>query len=143
MNELNVGDMIAIPSGERFGLAKVIYVSEFFRNVILLRLFRTTYRDPNVKEFPDAEALADLYYTSSDPVTEGRWAKIGVQQILTSENLMSKRTVGGDVWIGDEHFGPASEQDLEELPKMLTYGYRLVEKAISRFPEPHQKDRHG
>lgn len=138
MNKVNVGDMIAIPSGDQIGLAKVVYSSDFFKNVLLLRLYRKTYPDLEIKEFPEVDAKSDLYYTSSDPVTEGRWKKIGFQPISGIEKLLSKRTVGGEVWIGDEHLGPASEQELEALPKMLTYGYRLIEKAISRFPPPEQ-----
>ncbi|WP_431476621.1 hypothetical protein [Massilia eburnea] len=136
MKNLNIGDLIAIPSGDRIGLAKVVYTSDFFRNVLLLRLYRKTYPNLDINELPAVEELSDLYYTSSDPVTEGRWTKVGFQPISEAEKLLSKRTVGGDVWIGDEHLGPASEQELEVLPKMLTYGYRLIEKAISRFPAP-------
>ena len=136
MNKLAAGDMVAIPSGDRYGLAKVVYASEYFKNVVLIKLYRTTYRDANIKNFPDGEVLADAYYTSSDPVTEGRWTKIGFQAISDAEKLMSKRTVAGDVWIADEHCGPASKQDLATLPKMLTYGNRLIEKAISRLPGP-------
>lgn len=133
MSKLNVGDMIAIPSGDRVGLAKVIYSSDFFRGVLLIRLYRETYQNSEMKEFPAVDAESDLYYTSSDPVKEGRWMRVGFQPISDAERMLSKRTVGGDVWIGDEHMGPASEQDLEVLPKMLTYGYRLIEKAIARI----------
>jgi len=136
MGKLNLGDMIAIPSGDRFGLAKIIYSSEYFKSVVLIRLFLVTYQNTNIVDFPGMEEKADLYYTSSDPVSKGLWTKVGSQPVLEDEALMSKRTVGGDVWIADECLGAASDRELKDLPKMLTYGHRLIEKAISRLPIP-------
>lgn len=137
MNKPCAGDMIAIPSGDKFGLAKVLYASEFFRNVLLIKIFREIYPDANIKQLPTIDAPGELFYTSSDPVIEGRWTKIGVQEVSDAEKKLSRRTVGGEVWVADEHIGPASDNDLETLPKMLTYGYRLVEKAISRMSAPN------
>ncbi len=136
MEKLSPGDMIAIPSGDRFGLAKVIYSSSYFHSVVLIRLFKVTYQDSNIVNFPGWEEEADLYYTSSDPVVKGLWTKVGVQPVFDQEAAMSKRTVGGDAWIADEYLGTASDQELKDLPKMLTYGHRLIEKAISRLPLP-------
>ena len=52
MEKLSPGDMIAIPSGDRFGLAKVIYSSSYFHSVVLIRLFKVTYQDSNIVNFP-------------------------------------------------------------------------------------------
>ena len=134
MSEARIGDFIAIPSGTRVGLAKVIYVSQFFREVVLLKLYRTTL-SKGLKHFPSAEAEADLYYTSSSPILSGRWRIIGFEPVSDPEQIMSKRTAGGDIWVADECLGKASERDLETLPKMLTFGFRLIEKAVARLAE--------
>ncbi|TFW27000.1 hypothetical protein [Duganella callida] len=132
MNDPKVGDVIAIPSGAGFGIAKVLYASKYFRNVILLKLYHIAFHE----EMPElgSEIPADLYYTSSEPIKSGRWKIIGFQSASDTERLMSKRTVAGDVWDGDECLGVASEHELETLPKMQTYGYKLIEKAVSRLP---------
>jgi len=128
-----VGDLIAIPSGGRFGIAKVLFCSEYFAQVVLLGLFRRTFE---VVESPDIAALKgsmDLYYTGSSPISAGVWPVVGHQTLLLGESSMSRRIVGGDVWDEDRHLGPASEQDLATLPKMLTHGTRLIEKAVQRI----------
>jgi hypothetical protein len=132
VNEARAGDLIAIPSDARVGLAKVTYVSQFFREVVLLKLYRTTL-PKGVEHFPSAEVEADLYYTSSRPILSGRWRIVGFEPLSDAEQLMSKRTVAGDIWVADECLGEASERDLETLPKMLTYGFKLIEKAVARL----------
>lgn len=128
---LNAGDLIAIPVGDKFGFAKVIYASEYFKDVILLRLFKGLSDAEASQNFPDSRAPAALYYTSSDPIKKGRWKRVGQQEVSLEEKAMSKRLVGGTVWIEDVHIGPASDEDMSTLPKMLTYGYRLIEKAAA------------
>ena len=130
---LKPGDVILIPAAHHFGLAKVIYCSEYFKDVVLIRLFKTAYSDSNIEVLPSAGAEADLYYTSADPVRKGLWKKVGVQPVSEAERLMSKRIVGGDVWLEDKHIGQASEHDLATLPSMRSFGYRLIEKAVSRM----------
>jgi hypothetical protein len=130
---LTPGDVIAIPVAGQFGLAKVIYCSEYFKDVVLIRLFKVTYPSLDVEVVPDFNSDADLYYTGADPVRKGLWKKVGFQAVSEAEKLMSKRIVGGDVWVADKHIGPASEQELATLPAMRTFGYRLIEKAVARM----------
>jgi hypothetical protein len=134
MSEAKAGDLIAIPSGAHIGLAKVIYVSQYFREVVLLKLYRTVLSE-GAAHFPCAAAAADLYYTSSCPISTGRWRIAGFEPVSDVEQLLSKRTVAGDIWVADERLGEASEHDLETLPKMLTYGFKLIEKAVARLAE--------
>jgi hypothetical protein len=137
VNQVKVGDLIAIPSGAHIGLAKLIYVSEYFREVVLLKLYRTTLPQ-GVMHLPNAEAGADLYYTGSAPITAGRWTIVGFEPISDAEQLMSKRTVAGAIWVADEWQGEASAHELKTLLKMLTYGYRLIEKAVARLADANE-----
>ena len=130
---LKPGDVILIPATDHFGLAKVIYCSEYFKDVVLIRLFKVVYSDANIEALPNADSEADLYYTSADPVRKGLWKKVGTQPVSEAERLMSKRIVGGDVWVEDEHIGRASEHDLATLPSMRSFGYRLIEKAVFKM----------
>lgn len=99
---------------------------------MLLRLYSATLPQ-GVTHYPNAEAEADLYYTSSESISAGRWAIVAFAPISDAEKLMSRRIVGGDIWVADESFGEASEHDLKTLPKMSIYGYRLIEKAVARL----------
>ena len=128
-----VGDLIAIPSAGRFGIAKVLFCSEYFAQVVLLGLFRRSF---DAVESPDIAVLnwpMDLYYTGSSPIAAGLWPVVGYQALLAGESSLSRRIVGGDVWDEDRHLGPASQHDLATLPKMLTHGTRLIEKAVQRI----------
>lgn len=60
MMSLKPGDVILIPAADHFGLAKVIYCSEYFKDVVLMRLFKTAYSDSNIEVLPSADAEADL-----------------------------------------------------------------------------------
>ena len=132
--KIKVGDLIAIPSGAYVGLAKVIYVSSYFRQVVLLKLYRVAFQEQE-RHFPCAEASANLYYTSSGPIFTGRWTVTGFEPMSECECLLSRRIVASDIWVGDECLGQASEHDLETLPKMLVYGFKLIEKAVARLAE--------
>lgn len=127
------GDLIAIPSAGRFGVAKVLFCSQYFSQVILIGLFRSTFEELNSIDAALLTEPMDLYYTGSDPIAAGKWPVVGYRELQANEKLLSKRIVAGDVWVEDRHIGAASEQDLAALPKMLTYGARLIEKAIQRF----------
>lgn len=137
MTKYSVGDLVAIPTGARFGIGKVIYVSKYFRSVILLKLYRTSLAE-GTKKFPSVDSAADLYYTGSGLIPANRWLIVGSEAVSEAEQLMSKRIVGDGIWLADEYLGEASEKDLERLPKMLTYGFKLIEKAIGRLP--HAQD---
>ncbi|GLR00033.1 hypothetical protein [Dyella mobilis] len=128
-----VGDLIAIPSDDRFGVAKVLFCSEYFSEVILIGLFRRTFAMPNSPDIPLIEGPMDLYYTGDSSIATGAWPVVGHQALLPGESSLSRRIVGGDVWDEDRHLGPASPQDLATLPKMLTQGARLIEKAVQRI----------
>ena len=125
--------MYLIPGGGKFGIAKVIYVSKFFRNVILLRLFHKTFATPEQAEAPTATAPSDLIYTGKGAIKPGEWIYFGEQPQHPSERDMTRRIVGGDVWVEDEHLGPASEQDRLTLKDMMVSGYIRVSNAVARL----------
>lgn len=123
-----VGRLIAIPTGEGWRLAKVLFASAYFRNVLLLRLLESRSSDPaRLLDQPRTES-GPLYYTGIQPIRAGRWLLVGVEEVSEAERELSRRTSGGEVWLLDEHLGPASDEDLARLPKMLVHGGGLIEK---------------
>jgi hypothetical protein len=130
--KIAVGDVALVPTGIGRAIpAKVLYVSSYFKDVILLALYRSVVaHGTGLPEFPDPPAL--LVYTSQTPILRGRWPKVGHRPVSDGERGLAKRIVAGDVWLGDECLGPASPEDTKLLPKMLVAGAGLVEKkAVS------------
>jgi len=132
MVKSNAGDLLAIPLGEGAGLAKVIFASSYFKDVILLKLYRKRLPDGREPDPDDFAGEFDLYYTAQNPIRKGHWLIVGSEPVSAAEVGLTKRTSGGEVWIEDRHLGPASANDLAELPEMLVHGFKLVEKYASR-----------
>jgi hypothetical protein len=133
--KVELGGLYAIPGDGQFGLAKVIYVSKYFRDVILIRLYKKAYAELSgmAHELPAEDADSALYYTGAGVIRAGSWPYLGVQPVSDKERALSKRIVGGGVWIEDNHIGPASDEEMSSLKKMSVYSYDLVEKAVSRL----------
>jgi hypothetical protein len=128
-----VGDIYAIPGGDRVAFGKIIYASEYFKDLILVRFFERAFA-PGTELPENLETIPSRgIYTGMDSIKGGEWRRVEVRPVSDSEQAMSRRIVAGDVWLGDTHIGPASEAELAELPKMLVHGSRLVEKAVMRL----------
>jgi hypothetical protein len=127
---VDVGDIILIPVESKFVPAKVLYLSQRYKNVILLGIYnlRTL-----AKEFPKTlpACFGLMVYTSQDPVLKKRWISIGHQPLLTGQDGVAKRIVAGDVWLNDQHLGAATENDRRSLPQMDVLGAGLVEKKVA------------
>ena len=126
------GSIIAIPVGDDWGFAKVIFASDYVADAILLKLFRTRHPTPGAVPPESLKGEFDLYYTSREPLRKQRWKVVGSEAVSDEERTFTKRTSGGEVWLEDTHLGPASEQDLKSLPKMLIHGFKLIEKYAGR-----------
>ncbi|MBX3485049.1 hypothetical protein [Phenylobacterium sp.] len=133
MTESAGGNLIVIPVGEWTGLAKVLFVSTYFADVVLIKLFRLKIASTQRVDPTDFHGPFDLYYTSVEPIRRRRWKKIGTEEVSASEFALTKRTSGGEIWIGDQHIGPASDMDLATLPKMQIFGFKLIEKYADRM----------
>lgn len=130
---VSVGNIYAIPSGEKFAIAKIIYLSNFFKDVIQIRFFERSSKIPKLPVDDLNLVNSRLIFTGLDSIKRGGWILIGNEAVSENEQLLSRRIVGGDVWIADDHLGPASDAELEALPQMDVYGYKLIEKAVSQL----------
>ena len=122
------GDLIAIPVECGFVPAKVLFVSSYFKDVVLLSI--ASRRVSNVVEVEQAAPVEHdrLHYTRAAPFRNGRWNVVARQEIMPPEHALSRRIVAGDVWLGDEHLGPADDDELRTLAQMLVHGEKLIEK---------------
>jgi len=127
------GDLYVIPGGDRFAIGKIIYVSQYFKNVILVRLFSTTCNAIEESELPSPLSESSLIYTGTGAIKSGGWRHFGKQELLSFETEMTKRIIGGDIWLGDTCLGPASNEDLSQFNQMRVKGFLLVAKAVSKL----------
>lgn len=127
------GSLVAIPTEVGVGVAKVIFLSEYFADTICLKLYK--------KLLPDAASIGpndfsgpfDLYYTSLDGFKKKRWTIVANEPVSDDEKALTRRTSGGEIWLEDTHLGTATDADLAALPKMLTHGFKLIEKYVGRY----------
>jgi hypothetical protein len=127
---LDVGDIVLIPAGKVCVPAKVLYRSNYFKDLVLLGLYAVAARLGEVPSEPLSRP-AVLVYTSQQPALKGRWVLDGRQPLSEDERGRARRIVGGDVWLNDECLGPASEAEMKQLPRMQALGAALVEKKAA------------
>ncbi|WP_409285181.1 hypothetical protein [Pseudomonas protegens] len=124
-----VGDIVLIPITQGFRPAKVLYVSQRYKDTILLGLYATCVSAQQLPE-PLADTFALLLYTSKAPVQKQRWPRVGHEALRESQTRLDLRVVAGELWQGDEHLGVASAEQRKTLPEMLVMGAGLVEKKL-------------
>lgn len=134
MNYSIEGSLVTIPANDGLGVAKVIFQSERYANTICLKLYRKRFPDGNSIRQSDFSGHFDLYFTSLDGFKKKRWEIVANESVSSDERALTRRTSGGEIWVEDTHLGPASDTDLATLPKMLTHGFKLIEKYAGRYP---------
>lgn len=130
MVKLKLGSIFAIPSGNQFGLAKVIYISEYFKDVFLIKLFQLKFDSVEAINLNDKFHQFTLYYAAKEAIKKGEWQLLGEDAVSDAEKALSKRIVGGGVWVEDNYLGDATDNDYETLSPMGVYGWKLIQKAV-------------
>jgi hypothetical protein len=127
------GDVFELPlvSGER-ALCRITYKSRYFRNVVQIAVH-------GLAGAADPELLSEgkpvaVFYGSSVCLRDGRWRFVSRTAPRPEDVWLSKRLVGGDVWIEDDHVGPPAPGD-EGLAQMDVYGDKLLAKVVQRVLE--------
>ena len=128
------GSLITIPTAEGAGLAKIVFLSRYFADTILLKIYKKRIVDASSITSGDFSGPFDLYYTSLDGLKKKRWAIVATEPVSEEEKELTRRTSGGEVWVEDNHLGTATDADLAMLPKMLSHGFKLIEKYVGRYP---------
>ncbi|MDO7928304.1 hypothetical protein Q6A51_16060 [Pseudomonas sp. KFB-139] len=80
-------------------------------------------------DLPDT--FEPLLYTSKIPIRKERWFYVGHEELKPNQKNLDLRVVAAELWQGDNHLGPASEEDKRNLPEMLVMGAGLVEKKAA------------
>jgi hypothetical protein len=127
---VDIGELILIPIENGFVPAKVLYLSQRYKNVIMLGIYNIRM---HIRQRPEILPVSFglMVYTSQVPVLKKRWISIGHQPLLAGQDGIAKRIVAGDVWLGDQRLGTASENDRRSLSQMEILGANLVEKRAT------------
>lgn len=134
MNNNLEGSLVMIPTENGWGVAKIIFQSGRYANTICLKLYKKRLLEGALIGANGFSGPFDLYYTSLDGFKKNRWTIVANELVSSDEKALTRRTSGGEVWVEDTHLGSASETDLAALPKMLTHGFKLIEKYAGRYP---------
>jgi hypothetical protein len=125
------GDIVLIPtkSGE-YGVAKILYVPQVFRNVILLGIYQAATTNVEAPFNLPEQFAVPCIYTGSQTIKLGEWPVVARTRVADHEKDLSRRIVGGHVWLGDECVREASPDDRDRLPPMGVAHRSLVEECV-------------
>lgn len=134
MKRVAAGDVVLIPvPNGGFGVTKVLYASRYFKNVILLGVYKLKLFQVKMPEVLPQEFVLPHIYTGNQGIGEGcMWPRVGNVGVTDSENAMSLRVVAGHVYLGDECIRAATREDERTLPFMGVAGQLLVEEQVAR-----------
>jgi len=126
------GDVFGLPLADGSeALCRVLFKSQYFRNVILIGIYgRLSERDP-IAQVQSAEPFTKMY-ASCESLDNGEWRYLANLPVSEHERHLSKRIVGGDVWLGDEKLGPTSE-GTQTLPQMDVHGDHILQRKVERY----------
>lgn len=128
------GAIVSIPCEDTYVVAKVLYVSEYFKNTALLKIYKSRLNIDTPYSDIIMDSSFELVYTGVDLIKKGKWSVVDVNPISDSEYQLSKRIVGGDVWHADECMGRATDSEVSTLPKMKVYNVNAIAKKVSQYP---------
>jgi hypothetical protein len=131
------GDIVEIPlPDQRVALGWLLHKSKVFKDEVGFVVFGIKGASRKI-EFEATDALNVLgpLYTHHAALEHYGWRVVGHQPISDSKRLLTKRKVGGGVYVGDEYRGPVDEQGESTLAEMQVLGMPAVYQRVSTaFP---------
>lgn len=139
------GDIVEIPLPDgRIAIGWILHISQHFKNAVGFIVFGIkgqTRKDA----FFNAEADAPLsmkvlgpLYTHIDAIKHHGWAVVSHQPISEEKRQLTKRLVGGGVYVADTYLGEAADVGEPGLKPMLAMGmpvvYWEIDKAFGDGP---------
>lgn len=132
------GDIVEIPLPDgRLAIAWILHLSKHFKDAVGFVVFgiKEQLRNDNFEAKPFLDVIGPLY-THVAALKHYGWKTFAHQSISESKRLLTKRRVGGDVYLGDDYLGSVEELGEENLRPMLVMGmpviYQEIEKAFGK-----------
>lgn len=128
------GDCFALPAGDDDALfAQVVCMWETFKNVAVIRVWSTavTAADDQFLETPKGESY--LLFFEKNLIRRGKWRWL--RSLPLGDGLANglRFQMAGDVFLGDDCLGRASETERASLPKMRVSGDVRVEQLALKI----------
>jgi hypothetical protein len=131
------GDIVEIPLPDgRVALGWLLFTSEVFKDIVGFVVFGIKGLSRR-QEFVLEKALHVLgpLYTNIVALDHYGWRKVAHQRVSEAQRLLTKRDVGGRIYIGDRCIGSAVDGREPKLPPMLVMGMPAVYERIAKaFP---------
>ena len=87
MVKLKLGYIFAIPGGAQFGLAKVIYISERYQDVFLIKLLQHKFDSVEAINLNDKSDKFTLYYAVKEALKKGEWQLLGEEPVSDCQRI--------------------------------------------------------
>ena len=130
-HRLKEGDVYAVPLGDGVSaLCRILYKSSYFKHVALVGCYGTHLSSAPCTDQMKSGLLGAALYTTVQPMKIPDWRFLENHELRPDEMELSRRLVGGEVWLGDEHLGPAESCD-KELSEMQTFGERIFKRKLA------------
>ena len=126
-----------MPDG-RTAIGWLLHVSQRFLGAVGFIVFgiKGQVRDDVVMDDesgkPSSMTVLGPLYTHIDAINHYRWEVVGHQPISDSKRALTKRIVGGGVYIADEYLGSVDELHETGLRPMLAMGMPVVYSEIEK-----------
>ena len=129
---LQEGDIIEIPlPNGKTALGWLLYTSSVFKNVVGLVIFGLV-GESRRAAYEAAGALDVLgpLYTNSAALQPYGCRVVGHQAVTPDRKLLTKRLVGGGVYVGDDYIGSPKETGDPDLHEMKVMGMPVLLERI-------------
>ena len=137
------GDIVEIPLPDgRAAIGWILHISQRFKNAVgfvVCGIKGEKREDVNFDPITGDPASMKIFgplYTHIDNLTLSDWKIFAHQPLSNATRILTKREVGGNVYVGDECLGTVEELGEYDLKPMLGMGmpavYKEIEKAFGR-----------
>ncbi len=129
--KVSAGDLIAIPAySGKCVLGKTLFVSKYYKNVVLLRLWSVDVHKIGV-EVDKRPTNSFLFFTTQGEIKDGEWEIIGNEKLNAEEPEMLRYYSAGSIYLGHERIGSVTNDDRRCLLKLSVKGYGLVQEEAA------------
>ncbi len=135
------GDIVEIPLPDgRNAVGWILHVSQHFKDAVGFVVFgiKGQVREDVVfledSDIPSSMTVLGPLYTHIDAIKHYGWKVIAHHSVSEAKRQLTRRQVGGGVYVADEYLGSAEQLGEANLKPMLAMGmpvvYREIEKAF-------------
>ena len=129
------GNIFTIPlSANKYVVAKVVWISEKYRDVFGFVLSKNVIEDPdnasiefgNYKPIPLYTGDVFVLYGDLKNIVNGTWKVIGNIPLSKGDDDLLQHNIGGSLYKGDIFIRKLSDQELDKYPKFLNAGDKAI-----------------